>query len=85
MSKLAWDYIVPVVLPKDLKGIEPGNIPANLLRAVPGGGKMHWIAASAWSAMVEKAKVAKHIRSILHSDPMPYLICCCPHNRLEFE
>ena len=58
MSKLAWDYIVPVFLPKDLKGIEPGNIPANLLRAVPGGGKMHWIAASAWSAMVEKAKVA---------------------------
>ena len=56
MSKLAWDYIVPVVLPKDLKGIEPGKLPANLLRAVPGGGKMHWIAASAWSAMVEKAK-----------------------------
>ena len=56
MSKLAWDYIVPVVLPKDLKGIEPGKLPANLLRAVPGGGKMHWIAASAWTAMVEKAK-----------------------------
>lgn len=56
MSKLAWDYIVPVVLPKDLKGIEPGKLPANLLRAVPGGGKMHWIAACAWSAMVEKAK-----------------------------
>ena len=58
MNKLAWDYIVPVVLPKDLKGIEPGKLPANLLRAVPGGGKMHWIAASAWSAMVEKAKAA---------------------------
>lgn len=56
MSKLAWDYIVPVVLPKDLKGIEPGKLPANLLRAVPGGGKMHWIAACAWTAMVEKAK-----------------------------
>jgi len=56
MSKLAWDYIVPVVLPKDLKGIEPGKLPANLLKAVPGGGKMHWIAACAWSAMVEKAK-----------------------------
>jgi hypothetical protein len=56
MSKLAWDYIVPVVLPKDLKGIEPGKLPANLLRAVAGGGKMHWIAACAWSAMVEKAK-----------------------------
>jgi hypothetical protein len=56
MSKLAWDYIVPVVLPKDLKGIEPGKLPANLLKAVPGGGKMHWIAAAAWTAMVEKAK-----------------------------
>jgi hypothetical protein len=56
MSKLAWDYIVPVVLPKDLKGIEPGKLPASLLKAVPGGGKMHWIAASAWTAMVEKAK-----------------------------
>ena len=56
MSKVNWDYIVPVVLPKDLKGIEPGKLPANLLRAVPGGGKMHWIAACAWTAMVEKAK-----------------------------
>jgi hypothetical protein len=56
MSKVAWDYIVPVVLPKDLKGIEPGKLPANLLKAVPGGGKMHWIAACAWIAMVEKAK-----------------------------
>jgi hypothetical protein len=56
MGKLAWDYIVPVVLPKDLKGIEPGKLPANLLKAIPGGGKMHWIAASAWTAMVEKAK-----------------------------
>jgi hypothetical protein len=55
-KKLAWDYIVPVVLPKDLKGIEPGKLPANLLKAVPGGGKMHWIAACAWTAMVEKAK-----------------------------
>jgi hypothetical protein len=58
MGKLAWDYIVPVVLPKDLKGVEPGKLPANLLKAVPGGGKMHWIAACAWMAMVEKAKAA---------------------------
>jgi len=58
MAKVAWDYIVPVVLPKDLKGIEPGKLPADLLKAVPGGGKMHWIAAAAWTAMVEKAKAA---------------------------
>jgi hypothetical protein len=56
MSKVSWDYIVPVVLPKDLKGIEPGKLPANLLKAVPGGGKMHSIAACAWMAMIEKAK-----------------------------
>ena len=56
MSKVAWDYIVPVKLPSDLKGVEPGKLSANLLRAVPGGGKMHWIAACAWTAMVEKAK-----------------------------
>jgi len=57
MAKVDWDYIVPVVLPKDLKGIEPGKLPANLLKAVPGGGKMHWIAACAWMAMIEKAKL----------------------------
>ena len=56
MGKVAWDYIVPVVLPKDLKGIEPGKLPASLLKPVPGGGKLHWIAACAWTAMVEKAK-----------------------------
>ena len=56
MSKVAWNYIVPVKLPQDLKGVEPGKLPANLLKAVPGGGKMHWIAACAWTAMVEKAK-----------------------------
>lgn len=56
MSKVAWDYIVPVVLPKDLKGVEPGKLPANLLRPVKGGGKMHWLAAAAWDAMVTKAK-----------------------------
>lgn len=56
MSKVAWDYIVPVKLPADLKGVEPGKLPASLLRPVPGGGKMHWIAACAWTAMVEKAK-----------------------------
>lgn len=58
MSKVAWDYIVPVVLPKDLKGIEPGKLPANLLKAVEGGGKLHHIAADAWAAMDAAAKAA---------------------------
>lgn len=56
MSKVAWNYIKPVTQPKDLKGVQPGKLPENLLRPVKGGGKMHWIAACAWDAMVEKAK-----------------------------
>lgn len=56
MSKVAWDYIVPIVMPKDLKGIDPGKLPDSLLRAIPGGGKLHWRAADAWNAMVAKAK-----------------------------
>lgn len=56
MSKVAWDYIVPVVLPKDLKGVEPGKLPANLLKPAVGGGKLHHIAAQAWAAMVAAAK-----------------------------
>ena len=56
MSKVAWDYIVPVKLPKDLKGVEPGKLPANLLRPVEGGGKLHHLASYAWEAMCSKAK-----------------------------
>jgi len=56
MSKVAWDYIVPIVMPKDLKGVEPGKLPESLLRAIPTGGKLHWLAADAWNAMVAKAK-----------------------------
>lgn len=56
MSKLAWDYIVPVKLPADLKGIEPGKLPAHLLRPIEAGGKLHWLAAAAYSAMKEAAK-----------------------------
>lgn len=56
MSKLAWDYIVPVKLPKDLKGINPGELPDKLLRNVEGGGKLHHLASYAWEAMCVKAK-----------------------------
>ena len=56
MSKVAWDYIVPIIMPKDLKGIDPGKLPDSLLRAIPSGGKLHWRAADAWNAMVTKAK-----------------------------
>jgi hypothetical protein len=56
MAKVAWDYIVPVKLPADLKGVTPGKLPANLLVSIPGGGKLHKLAANAWMAMVAKAK-----------------------------
>jgi len=56
MGKVAWDYIKPVVLPKDLKGVTPGKLSDNLLKPIPGGGKLHWLAAAAWLAMVEAAK-----------------------------
>jgi len=56
MPKVAWDYIVPIKLPKDLKGIEPGKLPDSLLRPIKSGGKLHWLAANAWNAMVAKAK-----------------------------
>jgi hypothetical protein len=56
MSKVAWDYIVPIKMPTDLKGVTPGKLPESLLRAIPTGGKLHWRAADAWNAMVAKAK-----------------------------
>jgi LAS superfamily LD-carboxypeptidase LdcB len=43
-------------LPADLKGVQPGKLPEHLLRPAVGGGKLHWLAAAAWAAMVEKAK-----------------------------
>ena len=56
MSKVAWDYIVDIKMPADLKGVTPGKLPESLLRSVPGGGKLHHRAADAWNAMVAKAK-----------------------------
>ena len=59
--KATWDIVVPVKLPADLKGVEPGKIPAGLLRPARGeGGKpcgqLHWIAAAAWAALCEAAE-----------------------------
>ena len=56
MPKVAWDYIVPIVMPKDLKGVDPGRLPESILRPIPSGGKLHHRAADAWNAMVAKAK-----------------------------
>ncbi len=54
-KKVEWDYVVPIVMPTDLKGVEPGKLPDGLLRPIKGGGKLHWRAADAWNAMTTKA------------------------------
>jgi hypothetical protein len=50
-----FDYIVPVTLPRDLAAHAAGRVPDDLLRPVPGGGRLHWLAAQAWMALVSKA------------------------------
>lgn len=55
-KKVEWDIVVPVKQPADLKGVQPGKLPEALLRPAVGGGKLHWLAAAAWAAMVEAAK-----------------------------
>lgn len=55
INRVAWDYIVPVVLPKELKGVVPGKLPEDLLKPVKGGGKLFHLAADAWEAMVAAA------------------------------
>jgi len=56
-KRTPWDYIVPIKMPVALKGVEPGKVHASLLRDIPGGGKLFYLAADAWLAMVEAAKV----------------------------
>lgn len=56
MSKVEWDIVVPVKQPADLKGVQPGKLPESLLRPAVGGGKLHWLCAAAWAAMVAAAK-----------------------------
>lgn len=56
MSKVEWDIVVPVKMPADLKGVQPGKLPDNLLKSAVGGGKLHHRAADAWAAMVDAAK-----------------------------
>ena len=54
MNKLAWDYIVPVVLCKHLKNARPGQLAPGKLRKTIGG-TLHQCAADAWEAMVDAA------------------------------
>jgi hypothetical protein len=55
-KRTEWDYIVDVKMPAALKSVEPGKLHASLLRDISGGGKLFYLAADAWNAMVEAAK-----------------------------
>ena len=55
-KRTEWDYIVDVKMPVALKSVEPGKLHPSLLRDIPGGGKLFYLAADAWMAMVEAAK-----------------------------
>ena len=55
-KKVEWDYIVPVKMPAALRKVEPGKLHPSLLRDIPQGGKLFYLAADAWNAMVEAAK-----------------------------
>ena len=55
-KKVEWDIIVPIKLPISLKNVEPGKLHPSLLRDIPQGGKLHYLAADAWNAMVDAAK-----------------------------
>ena len=55
-KRTEWDYIVDVKMPVALKSVEPGKLHPSLLRDIPGGGKLFYLAADAWLAMVEAAK-----------------------------
>ena len=58
MAKVEWDYIVPVKMPAALRNVDPGKLHPSLLRDIPSGGKLFYLAADAWNAMVEAAKAA---------------------------
>lgn len=47
--------VAPVVMPGDLVGASNGQLPDRLLTAVPGGGKLHHLAARAWRALTDAA------------------------------
>lgn len=55
-KKVEWDIVVPIKLPISLKNVEPGKLHPSLLREIPQGGKLHYLAADAWNAMVDAAK-----------------------------
>lgn len=53
--------VKPVVLPADLRGVQPGRLPSYLLKAIRPYGALHPLAAQAWEAL-RKAAHADGIR-----------------------
>lgn len=54
--KHAIPPVQKLVLPSDLKGVEPGKLPASLLVDIKPSGKLHHLAADAYRAMRAKAR-----------------------------
>lgn len=48
-SQMAGLPIVKMALPKDLKGVPNGNIPASLLKPIEPSGRLHWRAAQSYA------------------------------------
>lgn len=48
--------IAKLVMPKDLKGIENGKLPANLLKKIAPSGRMHHLAAASWTVLRQLAE-----------------------------
>ena len=55
-KKVEWDIIVPVKLPVSLKNVDPGKLHPSLLRKIPQGGQLHYLAADPWNATLDAAK-----------------------------
>lgn len=50
--------VTPIKMPKDLRGVQPGNLPAELLREVKPHGWLHHLAADAYHALRASAIAA---------------------------
>ena len=66
------DYpVLPVIMPKDLTGIQNGRLPDNLLRKINNKGRLHHNAATAWNALQLAAYFAG-VELLPISDPDTY-------------
>lgn len=47
--------VVPIVMPSDLRGVDNGKVPSDLLRNILPSGKLHHYAAEAWQRLQQSA------------------------------